>query len=196
MQEKQVTIGGHTFRLPELFLVLATQNPIEHEGTYPLPEAQVDRFMFKLVVTYPERREEREVLDRMTDGAEPVAAPVLQPEQVLSARQQVQQVYADGRIKEYVLDIVGATRRPDIIGLSHLSPLIEYGASPRAAIFLLRAAKARAFLQGRNHVIPDDVKDLSLDVLRHRILLTYRADAEGIDADTLLRQILERVSVP
>jgi MoxR-like ATPase len=196
MQEKQVTIGGQTFPLPELFLVLATQNPIEHEGTYPLPEAQVDRFMFKLVVTYPARREEREVLDRMTEGAEPVAAPVLQPEQVLAARQQVHRVYADGRIKEYVLDIISATRSPDSIGLSSLGPLIEYGASPRAAIFLIRAAKARAFLQGRNHVIPDDVKDLAHDVLRHRIVLTYRADAEGVGTDTLLRQILEHVSVP
>jgi MoxR-like ATPase len=152
--------------------------------------------MFKLVVTYPERREEREVLDRMTEGDEPVAAPVLQTGQVLAARQQVHQIYVDGRIKEYVLDIIGATRRPDIIGLSSLGPLIEYGASPRAAIFLIRSAKARAFLQGRNHVIPDDVKDLGLDILRHRILLTYRADAEGIDADALLRQILENVAVP
>jgi MoxR-like ATPase len=196
MQEKQVTIGGQTFRLPELFLVLATQNPIEHEGTYPLPEAQVDRFMFKLVVTYPERREEREVLDRMTEGSEPVARPVLNPEQVLAARQQVNEVYADGRIKEYVLDLIGATRRPEAMGLVNLSRLIEYGASPRAAIFLLRAAKAHAFLQGRGHVIPDDVKELGLDVLRHRILLTYRADAEGIDADALLRQIFESVPVP
>jgi MoxR-like ATPase len=196
MQEKQVTIGGQTFRLPELFLVLATQNPIEHEGTYPLPEAQVDRFMFKLVVTYPERREEREVLDRMTEGAEPVATPVLQPEQVLAGRQQVHQIYADGRIKEYVLDLIGATRHPEVVGLTDLTSLIEYGASPRAAIFLIRAAKARAFLQGRNHVTPDDVKELGLDVLRHRILLTYRADAEGINADTLLKRILDNVPVP
>ena len=196
MQEKQVTIGGQTFSLPELFLVLATQNPIEHEGTYPLPEAQVDRFMFKLVVTYPERREEREVLDRMTAGAEPVAGLVLHPEQVLAARQQVHHVYVDGRIKEYVLDLIGATRRPATIGLTDLSSLIEYGASPRAAIFLIRAAKARAFLQGRHHVIPDDVKELGLDLLRHRILLTYRADAEGIDADALLKQIFQKVPVP
>jgi MoxR-like ATPase len=196
MQEKQVTIGGQTFPLPELFLVLATQNPIEHEGTYPLPEAQVDRFMFKLVVTYPERREEREVLDRMTEGTDPVAVPVVSPEQVLAARQQVHGVYADGRIKEYVLDLIGATRRPETIGLGDLSHLIEYGASPRAAIFLIRAAKAQAFLLGRSHVIPDDVKELGIDVLRHRILLTYRADAEGIDADALLKQILEHVPVP
>jgi MoxR-like ATPase len=196
MQEKQVTIGGQTFPLPELFLVLATQNPIEHEGTYPLPEAQVDRFMFKLVVTYPGRLEERQVLDRMTDGAEPVARAVLSPDQVLTARQQARTVYTDGRIKEYVLDLIDATRRPEAIGLSDLRHLIEYGASPRAAIFLIRAAKAHAFLQGRSHVTPEDIKELGLDILRHRILLTYRADAEGIDADSILKRIFENVPVP
>jgi MoxR-like ATPase len=196
MQEKQVTIGGQTFPLPELFLVLATQNPIEHEGTYPLPEAQVDRFMFKLVVTYPERREEREVLDRMTAGPEPVARPVLQSERVLRARRLVQQVYADERIKEYVLDLVTATREPKSAGLTTLAPLIEFGASPRAAIFLLRAAKALAFLNGRAYVTPEDIKALGLDVLRHRVILTYRADADGIDSDELLRRIFEAVPVP
>jgi MoxR-like ATPase len=196
MQEKQVTIGGQTFPLPELFLVLATQNPIEHEGTYPLPEAQVDRFMFKLVVTYPERSEEREVLDRMTAGPEPVARPVLDPVSVLRARQSASEIYVDGRIKEYVLDLIAATRHPQAAGLDELSPLIEYGASPRAAIFLVRAAKAHALLQGRGFVIPEDIKGLGYDVLRHRILLTYRADAEGITADELLRRIFERVPVP
>jgi MoxR-like ATPase len=196
MQEKQVTIGGETFPLPELFLVLATQNPIEHEGTYPLPEAQVDRFMFKVVVTYPERTEEREVLDRMTGGAEPVARPVLSPDQVLALRQQVHEVYTDARIKEYVLDLIDATRRPERFGLNDLRSLIEYGASPRAAIFLIRAAKAHAFLRRRSHVVPDDIKELGLDVLRHRILLTYRADAEGVDADAVLRRIFESVPVP
>jgi MoxR-like ATPase len=196
MQEKQVTIGGETFPLPELFLVLATQNPIEHEGTYPLPEAQVDRFMFKLVVRYPERKEEREVLDRMTAGPEPVAQPVLDPEQVVRLRQLVQTVYVDGRIKEYVLDLIAATRQPAAAGLPELASLIEYGASPRAAIYLIRAAKAHAFLAGRSHVIPEDIKALGLDVLRHRLLLTYRADAEGVGADALLQQIFERVSVP
>jgi MoxR-like ATPase len=196
MQEKQVTIGGQTFPLPDLFLVLATQNPIEHEGTYPLPEAQVDRFMFKLVVTYPERREEREVLDRMTAGPEPVARPVLEPERVLRARRLVQQVYADDRIKEYVLDLVTATRQPAAAGLSALAPLIEFGASPRAAIFLLRAAKALAFIDGRAYVTPEDIKALGLDVLRHRVILTYRADADGIDSDELLRRIFEAVPVP
>ena len=196
MQEKQVTIGGRTFPLPELFLVLATQNPIEHEGTYPLPEAQVDRFMFKLVVTYPERREEREVLDRMTAGDEPAARQVLDPERILRSRRLVRGVYADDRIKEYVLDLIAATRRPADAGLAGLAPLIEFGASPRAAIFLLRAAKAHAFLQGRAYVTPDDIKALGLDVLRHRVILTYRADAEGMGADEVLRRILEAVPVP
>ncbi|MBA3522082.1 MAG: AAA family ATPase [Gemmatimonadales bacterium] len=196
MQEKQVTIGGQTFPLPDLFLVLATQNPIEHEGTYPLPEAQVDRFMFKLVVTYPDRREERAVLDRMTDGSEPQARQVLDPARVLSARRLVQSIYADERIKEYVLDLVTATRRPAEAGLAELTPLVEYGASPRAAIFLLRAAKAHAFLQGRPYVTPDDIKALGLDVLRHRVILTYRADAEGVGPDALLGRIFEAVPVP
>jgi MoxR-like ATPase len=196
MQEKQVTIGGQTLPLPELFLVLATQNPIEHEGTYPLPEAQVDRFMFKLVVTYPERREEREVLDRMTSGPEPTARALLDPARVLAARELVQAVYADDRIKEYVLDLIAATRRPAAAGLDELAPLIEYGASPRAGIFLLRAAKAHAFLQGRAYVTPDDIKALGLDILRHRVILTYRADAEGVGPDALLTRLFEAVPVP
>ncbi|HEX3235127.1 MAG TPA: AAA family ATPase [Gemmatimonadales bacterium] len=196
MQEKQVTIGGKTFPLPELFLVLATQNPIEHEGTYPLPEAQVDRFMFKLVVTYPERQEERAVLDRMTGPTEPTAERMVEPERILGARRLVQTIYADERIKEYVLDLVAATRRPAEAGLGELAPLVEFGASPRAAIFLLRAAKAHAFIRGRAYVTPDDIKALGLDVLRHRIILTYRADADGIGADALLLRIFEAVPVP
>jgi MoxR-like ATPase len=196
MQEKQVTIGGHTYPLPELFLVLATQNPIEHEGTYPLPEAQVDRFMFKLVVTYPGRSEERQVLDRMTGTEEPETVRLLDPERVLSARRLVQSVYTDERIKEYVLDLVGATRRPQDAGLADLAPLIEFGASPRAAIFLLRAAKAHAVIRGRAYVTPDDIKALGLDVLRHRVILTYRADAEGVGPDALLGRIFEAVPVP
>ena len=196
MQEKQVTIGGETFPLPELFLVLATQNPIEHEGTYPLPEAQVDRFMFKLLVSYPERTDEREMLDRMTTGAEPSARAVVDPDSVIRARRAADAVYVDGRIKEYVLDIVGATRQPDRVGLPDVVPMIEYGASPRAAIFLVRAAKAHAFLEGRAYVVPEDIKGLGLDVLRHRILLTYRADAEGVSADEILRRLFERVTVP
>jgi MoxR-like ATPase len=196
MQEKQVTIGGQTFPLNDLFLVLATQNPIEHEGTYPLPEAQVDRFMFKLVITYPERQDEREVLDRMTGGLEPSARHVLDPERVISARRLVQEIYVDGRIKEYVLDLIMATRSPAAAGLQDIAPLIEYGASPRASIYLIRAAKAHAFLRGRSYVIPDDIKALGLDLLRHRLLLTYRADAEGVNADALLARIFETVPVP
>ncbi|HET6777537.1 MAG TPA: MoxR family ATPase [Gemmatimonadales bacterium] len=196
MQEKQVTIGGQTFPLNQLFLVLATQNPIEHEGTYPLPEAQVDRFMFKLIVTYPDRNDERQVLDRMTAGPEPSVRQVLSPERVISARHLVDEVYVDGRIKEYVLDLITATRKPDTAGLDDLTPLIEYGASPRASIYLIRAAKAHAFLQGRSYVMPDDIKALGLDVLRHRLLLTYRADAEGVGADALLTRIFETIPVP
>jgi MoxR-like ATPase len=196
MQEKQVTIGGQSLPLPELFLVLATQNPIEHEGTYPLPEAQVDRFMFKLVVTYPGRRDEREVLDRMTAGPEPQARPVLDPARVLHARRLVREVYVDDRVKEYVLDVVGATRDPAAVGLADLRPLIEYGASPRAGIFLLRAAKAHAFLAGRDYVTPEDVKGLAIDVLRHRVILSYRADADGVGSDALLDRLLAAVPVP
>ncbi|MBA2566085.1 MAG: MoxR family ATPase [Gemmatimonadetes bacterium] len=196
MQEKQVTIGGRTFRLQEPFLVLATQNPIEQEGTYPLPEAQVDRFMLKLVVTYPAREDEREMLDRMTAGPAPSAAPVVDGERVLRARRVIHDLYVDARIKEYALDLVRATREPAAVRLPDLAPLIEYGASPRAAIYLVRAAKAHAFLRGRGYVIPDDVKSLGMDVLRHRLLLTYEAEAEDVTADELLRRIFETVPVP
>ncbi len=196
MQEKQVTIGGQSLPLPDLFLVLATQNPIEHEGTYPLPEAQVDRFMFKLVVTYPAREEESEILDRMTSGPEPTAAPVLDSARVLHARRLVQEVYVDDRVKGYVLDLIGATRDPGAVGLSELRPLVEYGASPRAGIFLLRAAKTHAFLAGRAYVTPEDVKALALDTLRHRVILTYRADADGVTPDILLERLLAATPVP
>ena len=196
MQERQVTIGRETFPVPEPFLVMATQNPIESDGTYPLPEAQVDRFLFKLVVTYPERSEERQVLDRMTGPEEPKSVRLLDPERVLTARRLVQSVYTDERIKEYVLDLVAATRRPAEARLPDLTPLIEFGASPRAAIFLLRAAKAHAFIRGRAYVTPDDIKALGLDVLRHRVILTYRADAEGVGPDALLTRIFEAVPVP
>jgi MoxR-like ATPase len=152
--------------------------------------------MFKLLVSYPERSDEREVLDRMTRGAEPVARAVIDPEQVIRARRAVDQVYVDGRIKDYVLDVVGATRDPQVVGLGDLTPMIEYGTSPRAAIFLVRAAKAHAFLQGRGYVVPEDIKALGLDVLRHRLLLTYRADAEGVTSDDVLRRIFDSVTVP
>ncbi len=196
MQEKQVTIGGNTLALPELFLVLATQNPIEHEGTYPLPEAQVDRFMFKVLVTYPDRGDERAVLDRMTAGPEPVAEAVIDPAAVLHARQVVETVYVDPRVKEYVLDIIAATRHPGTAGLDDLDPFVEFGASPRAAILLVRAAKAHAFLDGRGFVTPEDVKALAVDALRHRLILSYRADAERITSDAILGRILDAIAVP
>jgi MoxR-like ATPase len=196
MQEKQVTIGGTTLPLAQPFLVLATQNPIEQEGTYPLPEAQVDRFMLKLIVTYPERSDEREMLDRMTAGPEPVASPVIDAETVLRARRVVGEIYVDARVKEYALDLVRATRDPASMRLPDLVPLVEYGASPRAAIYLVRAAKAHAFLRGRGYVTPDDLKSLGLDVLRHRVILTYEAEAEEVTADQVLGRVLETVPVP
>jgi MoxR-like ATPase len=196
MQERQVTIGGDTQALPDLFLVLATQNPIEQEGTYPLPEAQVDRFMFKVVVHYPARKDERAILDLMTGGEPPVVQPVLHPADVLRARRVVDSVYVDDRIKEYVLDLVTATRAPADAGLRDLAPLVAFGASPRAAIFLVKAAKAHAFLDGRAYVAPDDVKAVGADVLRHRIVPTYRAEAEGMSADRLAERILAHVAAP
>ncbi len=196
MQERQVSIGGETHPLPELFLVLATQNPIEQEGTYPLPEAQVDRFLFKLVVTYPARADERVMLDRVTEGEAPVARPVLDPARVLLARRHAQQVYVDHRIKEYVLDLVTATRAPAEAGLRDLAPLIEFGASPRATIYLVRAARAHAFLAGRAWVLPEDVRTVAPDVLRHRLVPTYRADAEGVTTDRMVERLLAHVPVP
>lgn len=196
MQERQATIGGETHKLPPLFLVLATQNPIEHEGTYPLPEAQLDRFLFKLIIDYPARSDERAMLDRMTDGAPPEARPVLDPARILAARLLAQANHIEGSVKEYVLDLVLATRNPTAIGLAELQPLVEYGASPRASLALVRAAKARAFLQGRAWTTPEDVRDVAHDVLRHRIVTTYRADAEGITTDAMVDKILARVAVP
>ena len=196
MQEKQVTIGGTTYKLEEPFLVLATQNPIEQEGTYPLPEAQVDRFMLKLLVTYPERAEESEMLDRMTTGRELAARKVIDSAQVLHARQVIHEIYVDPRVKEYALDVILATRDPGALGLSELRPLIQYGASPRAAIYLIRAAKAHAFLAGRGYVTPDDIRSLGFDILRHRLILTYEAEAENVGADELLRRIFDTLQVP
>jgi MoxR-like ATPase len=196
MQEKQVTIGGRTYPLEEPFLVLATQNPIEQEGTYPLPEAQVDRFMLKLLVTYPDRAAERVMLDRMTAGAEPEVRPVVDAAQVLRARELVRQIYVDGRVKEYVLDVARATREPAAMQLPALAPLIEYGVSPRGAIYLVRAAQARAFREGRGYVTPEDVKTLGPDVMRHRLILSYEAEAENVTADEVLRRILDAVPVP
>jgi len=196
MQEKQVTIGGTTYTLEEPFLVLATQNPIEQEGTYPLPEAQIDRFMLKLVVTYPERAEESEMLDRMSARRGHTARPVVDATRVLRAREAVDAIYLDPRARDYALDVVRATRDPTAMGLKELAPLIGYGASPRAAIALVRAAKAHAFLAGRGYVTPADIKTLAPDVLRHRLILTYEADAENVTADEVLARILDAAPVP
>jgi MoxR-like ATPase len=196
MQERQITIANKTDRLPELFMVMATQNPIEQEGTYPLPEAQVDRFMFKLLVDYPAQADERVMLDRMTSAVKPSVRPVVQPDQILSARKLVREVYMDDRIKDYVLKLVTTTRRPADRGLKNLQPLIAFGASPRAGIYLIEAARSRAFLHGRGYVIPDDVKELAPDVLRHRLITTYEAEAENITTDQIVQQILQRVEVP
>jgi MoxR-like ATPase len=196
MQEKQVTIGGQTFLLDEPFLVLATQNPIEHEGTYPLPEAQVDRFLMKLLVRYPERADEGEMLDRLTGGAMPSVRPVIDAARVLAARRVVDEIHLEPKARDYALDIVRATREPASAGLAPLSALIEYGASPRASIGLVRAAKAHAFLSGRGFVLPADVKQVAPDVLRHRVILTYEADAERVTADDVITRILDTLRVP
>jgi MoxR-like ATPase len=196
MQEKQVTIGGNTFKLEEPFLVLATQNPIEQEGTYPLPEAQVDRFMLKLRVGYPTRDEEKEVMRRMAGGqAIPVQA-VARPEQILEARRHIAELYMDERIVDYIVDIVHATRTPLEAGLKDLAPLIEFGASPRATIALAQASRAHAFLRGRTFVTPDDVKAIAVDVLRHRVLITYEAEAEEVTSEQIVKRVLEAIDSP
>ena len=195
MQERQVTIGDHTFPLSDLFLVLATQNPIEQEGTYPLPEAQVDRFMLKVLVDYPTREEERLIVDRMTGFDLPEIKPVVTQEDILRARNVVRSIYVDDKVKEYVLDLVQATRSPEN-GLHDLKPLIAYGASPRASIYLITAARAHAFLRGRGYVAPEDVKQLAGDVLRHRVITTYEAEAESITSTDLIQRILDNVEVP
>jgi MoxR-like ATPase len=196
MQERQVTIGDTSYHLDAPFLVLATQNPIEQEGTYPLPEAQVDRFMLKVVLSYPSRDEERLILQRMTGGSLPVVRPVVTPVQILRAREVVSGIYLDPKIQEYVLDLVFTTRQPEDHGLAELRPLIAYGASPRASIYLIAAAKAHSFLQGRGYVVPEDVKQVAVDVLRHRIIVTYEAEAEEITSLDIVQQILDQVEVP
>jgi MoxR-like ATPase len=196
MQERQVTIGDETFPMDDLFLVMATQNPIEQEGTYPLPEAQVDRFMLKVKVDYPSRQEERMIIDRMTGATLPTANPVVSPADILHAREMVKQIYVDDKIKEYVLDLVLTTREPAEHGLPELSHLIEFGASPRASINLITAARAHAFLKGRGFVTPEDIKQIAPDVLRHRIITTYEAEAENITSDHIIRRILDHTDVP
>ena len=196
MQERQVTLGDTTDPLEKLFLVMATQNPIEQEGTYPLPEAQVDRFMLKVLVEYPSRDEERRIIDLVTGDDMPEIKPVVTPEDILRARDIVRTIHVDDKVKEYVLDLVLATRSPGTNGLSHLGPMIAYGASPRASIYLVTAARAHAFLRGRGYVTPEDVKQLAPDVLRHRVIPTYEAEAESITTTDIVQQILDHVEVP
>jgi MoxR-like ATPase len=196
MQERQVTIGEDSFTLDDPFLVMATQNPIEQEGTYPLPEAQVDRFMLKVKVDYPTRDEERQILERMMDGAEVDLSPIMSVDDILRLRAAVRLVYTDDKIKDYIVDLVQATRDPEKAGLKDLAPLIEYGASPRATLFLARAARAHAFLRRRAYVTPEDVKAIGLDVLRHRVAISYEAEAEQMDADQIVERLFDHIEVP
>jgi len=196
MQEKQVTIGGTTYKLEEPFLVLATQNPIEQEGTYPLPEAQVDRFMLKLRVGYPTRDEEKEIMRRMASGEPIPVEHVASPEAIMSARARIADLYMDERIMDYIVDIVHATREPASAGLGDLAALIEFGASPRATIALAQASRANAFLRGRAFVTPDDVKAIAPDVLRHRVLTTYEAEAEEVTSDDIVTKVLAKIESP
>jgi len=196
MQERQVTIGDQTFKLPEPFLVLATQNPIEQEGTYPLPEAQLDRFMLKLSIGYPSKTEEREIMDRMAQtGKQLSVQPVVTPAQILTARKTVDSVYMDDKIKNYIVDLVFATRDPQAYKIE-IADLIQYGASPRATIYLALAAKAYAFLQGRGYVTPQDVKTIGMDVLRHRVIVSYEAEAEDLTSESVIKRIFDEVPVP
>ncbi|MBQ9184690.1 MAG: MoxR family ATPase [Bacteroidales bacterium] len=196
MQEKQVTIGDKTFPLPQPFLVMATQNPIEQEGTYPLPEAQVDRFMLKVIVGYPKKEEERQIIRMNNSGQFPHANPVVKPEDIIRAREVVRDVYMDEKIEKYIVDIVYATRTPEDYNLGKLKDLISYGASPRASISLSLAAKAYAFIKRRGYVIPEDVRAVSAEVLRHRIGLTYEAEAENVTTENIISEVLNAVMVP
>jgi len=196
MQERQVTIGDNSFKLPEPFLVMATQNPIEQEGTYPLPEAQVDRFMLKVVVNYPKKEEEKLIIRMNNSGKFPVANSVIKPEDILRAREVVREVYMDEKIEKYIVDIVFATRTPEEYALSKLKDLISYGGSPRASINLAMAANAYAFIKRRGYVIPEDVRAVCYEVLRHRIGLTYEAEAENITSENIITEIMNAVEVP
>ena len=196
MQEKQVTIGGETFYLGEPFLVLATQNPIEQEGTYPLPEAQLDRFMLKVRVGYPTRDAEKEIVARMASGRPIEVQRIAEADDILAARSAIAELFMDQKVVDYIVDVVRGTREPHAIGLAELKPLIAFGASPRASIYLAQAARAHAYLRGRAYVVPEDVKAMALDVLRHRVLLTFEAEAEDMDADRVIARILEAVGVP
>jgi MoxR-like ATPase len=197
MQEHQVTIGEHSYKLPPPFLVLATQNPIEQEGTYPLPEAQIDRFMLMIRVDYPSRDEERLIMDRVTEGPMPdLLEPAATPEQIMEAQQAVREIYIDDKLKDYIVDIIFATRQPEDHGMDELRDFIEFGASPRATIYLNLAAKAHAFIRRRGYVTPEDIKAIAYDVLRHRVILTFAAEAEEFTPEKVIEQILETIEVP
>jgi MoxR-like ATPase len=196
MQERQVTIGETTYKLDDPFLVLATQNPIEQEGTYPLPEAQVDRFMMKLKISYPTREEEKQILTRMGKGDVPEVSKVISVDRILSARSTVSEIYMDPKVEDYIVNLVYASREPQSVGLADLKHLISYGASPRATLFLTRAARAHAFIRGRGYVTPEDVKSVGLDILRHRIIVTYEAEAENITSEDIVQKIFDSVEVP
>ncbi|MCW8813621.1 MAG: AAA family ATPase [Chlorobium sp.] len=196
MQERQVTIGEQTFKLEEPFLVLATQNPIEQEGTYPLPEAQVDRFMLKIKITYPDRKEERDIMRHNINNTLGIPNPVISPADILKGRQLIQEVYMDEKIEKYILDIVFATRKPKEFGLDKISDMISYGASPRASIYLAMGAKSMAFIKRRGYVIPEDVRAICYDVMRHRVAVTYEAEAEEITSESIISQILNKIEVP
>lgn len=196
MQERQVTIGETTFKLDDPFLVLATQNPIEQEGTYPLPEAQVDRFMLKVKITYPSREEELKIMKLNVADGFPEVNPIISPKDIINARNLVREIYVDDKIQQYILDIVFATREPQKYGMENLADLINYGASPRASIYLELAARAMAFIKRRGYVIPEDVRAICPDVMRHRIAVTYEAEAEDITSENIIQEILNRVEVP
>ncbi len=196
MQEQTVTIGEHSFVLEDPFLVLATQNPIEQEGTYPLPEAQVDRFMLKLDVEYPTGDEELEIMRRMSAGPVPVVQPVVTPDEIVRARSAAEMIYMDPQVERYIVDLILATRDPAAYGMEDLKELISFGASPRATIYLAKTARAHAFLQHRGFVTPDDVRAMGMDVLRHRVLVTYEAEAEEVTSEDVVRRILDHVEVP
>lgn len=197
MQERQVTIGSESFQFEEPFLVLATQNPVEQEGTYPLPEAQIDRFMMKILIDYPTKEEERKIVERMTGSRFiPEIKQVASPERILAAREVIDKIWVDEKVRDYVVDLVRATRAPEDYQIAQLDSMIESGASPRASIFLIKAAKANAFLQGRGYVTPHDCKSIAPEILRHRLILTFEAEAEGKSADDIVKRILDNVPVP
>ena len=196
MQERQITLGGQTYPLEDPFMVMATQNPIEQEGTYPLPEAQVDRFMLKLRITYPKKTEEMEIMDRMAGKREIVISPVASPADILRAREIVRMIYIDDKIKNYIVNIICATRDPEAFGIKDLKRFIMYGASPRATIYLNIVSRAYAFMRGRGYVIPDDVKAVGMDVLRHRVIPTYEAEAEELSSEGIVKRVFDTVEVP